>query len=952
MKVDHCYSDIGCFPLGQEFYHPKHRPINVRPWHRRLIKTEFELYNAQHPDGFILRPWNKLNLIESNFDPLLETKIIVPGWLDNIKRAVWVLKLKDAFQWLWHPVNIIVVDWRNFTPYTIATANTRVVGAELANLLKFIENELNYDRSYYHIIGHSLGAHIGGYCGDRIAGLGRITALDPARPFFQGMPKVVRLDRGDAKFVDAIHSDFTPENAIFLIMSYGMTTPVGHLDFYPNGPPLLQPGCLRDTLLSVRNGIRKGLEHSSLSVAFLESLRYLTACDHQRSHEWFIESITNRQCLFVGVRCNEFDGLINGQCTCDNSPSACAIMGIHADQMYINNAHQDLWPLRNTHREPDYNINNLGRHHHHHHHHHEPLLPPHISIPSPQLPPTPPTLISTHLQDLERFFTGEQLIRPQTIGTRDDIYAEMKHQASMLRQPPQIKNAFLDELANDLETLRDEPLLQYLRANLLGQPTTFRNDYVNVNDNDNDSDNLVKRQDFIKQDIEYMFDSQVNQHDRNSINEHPKLMSDLDRDIEQWYEGSSRWFLKTNSRPNYCANQYQILVYLGPLKSSRGFRRIRANLIISIIGSRGQLMNQRFIPRSANLDSFTMQPFFVLLESSYSLGNIVSVAIGWEARLDPDPVQATISFQSPNLLTNIQSAIPAYHARHPLLSETAKYDYSSAFKWNQPAPASQYIARKMDDQPQSKTLYQNLEGKGITNQRSHLSRKINSILSRSGGSEPANMATITKRSSIDDSLLMEIDNRANELCSQDGMKYTQHCQMTSEQEDPFPMLSRDSINTFLSPNDENFMDISDEMIMMDQDRDGEQEQEEPRLSIPIEQFYNGDNEQQLTGNADHVDFIKEFLAEPKLKAELHNIGADLNNHDAEDSIVITEVRVSPLQAHYGKNGPIKVGKTFCPPHQNYKLGRDQTIKLRPSLIGKCRLQNGPHPLSRPMEVLV
>lgn len=909
MKVDHCYSDIGCFPLGEEFYHPVHRPINVRPWHRRLIKTEFELYNAQHPNGYTLRPWNKVNLIESNFNPLLETKIIIPGWLDNIKRALWVLKLKNAFQWMWHPVNIIVVNWRNFTPYTIATANTRVVGAELANLLKFIENQLNYDRSYYHIIGHSLGAHIGGYCGDRIPGLGRITALDPARPFFQGMPKVVRLDRGDAKFVDAIHSDFTPENAIFLIMSFGMTNPVGHLDFYPNGPPLLQPGCLRDTLLSVRNGIQRGLEHSSLSIAFLESLRYLTACDHQRSHEWFIESITNRQCLFVGVRCNEFDGLINGQCNCDNSPSACAIMGIHADQMYINNAHEDLWPLRNTNRRPNFNNNN---------HHHYPRRRP----PPTQLFPTPP-LISANLQDSESYFFREPIIRPQLVtGMKHDIYVEMKHQASRIREPPQLKNVFLNELENDLESLRDEPLLEYLKANLLTQPAFLS---PNINEN------LVKRQDFIRDDIEYMFESQVDPNPNYPMNEHPKLMSDLDRDIEQWYEGSSRWFLKTNSRPNYCANQYQISVYLGPLKSRHSLKRIRANLIISIIGSRGQLMNQRFIPRSANLDSFTMQPFFVLLEGSYSLGNIVSVAIAWEARIDPDPVRATVSFQSPMLLNNIQSAIPVYRVQHPLLSETAKYDYSDAFRWNQPHSSSHYIARKMDENqlPKLKAINVNLDRDSNT-QQSYLSRRTDSMSS----SSVAAKAKLSKRSTMDDNLLMEIDAKtADEICSQDPLKDAQHCQMIGEKIDPLSLLSSssDSIDALLSPVDDSQMSISEEI---------DREQEDIKAYVPKGQHNIMFNEQD-TEKTYHLNFIEEFLAEPKLKAELHNIGFDPNDRDEENSIVITEVRVSPLQANYGKNGPIKVGKVFCPPYQNYKIRQDQTIKLRPSLIGKCRLQSRP-----------
>lgn len=57
-----------------------------------------------------------------------------------------------------------------------------------------------------------MGAHIAGYAGEKLKAqrkrkLGRITALDPAQPLFQGMPDFVRLDRGDANFVDVIHTD-------------------------------------------------------------------------------------------------------------------------------------------------------------------------------------------------------------------------------------------------------------------------------------------------------------------------------------------------------------------------------------------------------------------------------------------------------------------------------------------------------------------------------------------------------------------------------------------------------------------------------------------------------------------------------------------------------------------------------------------------------------------------
>lgn len=79
--------------------------------------------------------------------------------------------------------------------------------------------------------GHSLGAHICGYAGRHFHHLTnkkvpRITGLDPARPCFNEGERLNGLQRGDADFVDVIHS-----NAGIL----GLKNPIGDVDFYPNG---------------------------------------------------------------------------------------------------------------------------------------------------------------------------------------------------------------------------------------------------------------------------------------------------------------------------------------------------------------------------------------------------------------------------------------------------------------------------------------------------------------------------------------------------------------------------------------------------------------------------------------------------------------------------------------------------------------------------------------------
>jgi pancreatic triacylglycerol lipase len=70
-----------------------------------------------------------------------------------------------------------MVDWSkgNGFPYTQASANTQVVGAEIALFIKYMIKNYGVKAADFHIIGHSLGSHVAGYAGKQIVGLGRIS---------------------------------------------------------------------------------------------------------------------------------------------------------------------------------------------------------------------------------------------------------------------------------------------------------------------------------------------------------------------------------------------------------------------------------------------------------------------------------------------------------------------------------------------------------------------------------------------------------------------------------------------------------------------------------------------------------------------------------------------------------------------------------------------------------
>ncbi|GBN04746.1 Inactive pancreatic lipase-related protein 1 [Araneus ventricosus] len=209
--------------------------------------------------------------------------------------------------------NVFIVDWTDYNgmPYEQAVANTRVIGAIIAKIVNFLVKQVGISPQSVHLIGHSLGAHIAGYAGERIRNLGRITGLDPAGPYFRGTDPVVRLDPTDAGFVDIIHT-----NAADSIFSgLGMTDAIGHMDFYPNGGSK-QPGCANAT------GDEAPPANDPTAIFGKHK------CDHMRANRYFMASV-NPSCRFQSVYCNSYADFQSGKC---RSSSNVSPMGMHAEK--------------------------------------------------------------------------------------------------------------------------------------------------------------------------------------------------------------------------------------------------------------------------------------------------------------------------------------------------------------------------------------------------------------------------------------------------------------------------------------------------------------------------------------------------------------------------------------------------------------------------------------------
>ncbi|KAL3869627.1 hypothetical protein ACJMK2_042292 [Sinanodonta woodiana] len=296
---DVCYNEIGCFSSARPFSNAlRHLPMPPSD-----IDVKYKLFTNQNPDSPQILTNDADVIRSSNFNGNKDTKFIIHGYKHSTSNP-WDINMKDAILER-DDVNVILVDWvkgARITNYAQVVANTRVVGALLALLMKTLANETegNYLRRM-HLIGHSLGAHVAGYAGERARGTGRITGLDVASLFFKGTEPIVRLDASDAEFVDVIHTNGR---------GFGMKSSLGHVDFYVNGG-LNQPGCENKYLNMFMQLFYR--QYNEIGKAI--------ACSHMRVLKLFIESI-NSNCQFMSYPCQ----------TCTTCGKGCAVMGYDAQQ--------------------------------------------------------------------------------------------------------------------------------------------------------------------------------------------------------------------------------------------------------------------------------------------------------------------------------------------------------------------------------------------------------------------------------------------------------------------------------------------------------------------------------------------------------------------------------------------------------------------------------------------
>uniref|UniRef100_A0A1I8JH39 Lipase domain-containing protein n=1 Tax=Macrostomum lignano TaxID=282301 RepID=A0A1I8JH39_9PLAT len=301
-----CYDGLGCFSTRGNFYDSVNRPIQVLPQDPDRIRLTFALYTRRNVNT-------------------AQNLIVIHGFTGN-GNSDWNQSMKRALL-NEGDYNVIQLDWSRGSgfPFTQATANTRVVGALVAQFIVWLESNFGANRENFHLIGHSLGAHVSGYAGERLntrnKKLGRISGLDPAGPYFENTHPEVRLDPTDAPFVDAIHTDGDSTLSIIKLSGgFGLMQPVGHVDFYPNGGKS-QPNCNEPPSGSV-GGIIGGTV-------------WRMTCSHNRVQQVMVSTILNPRKNYRAYPCSSYEDFKAGRCrTCGTT--GCASMGIRAGEWNPN----------------------------------------------------------------------------------------------------------------------------------------------------------------------------------------------------------------------------------------------------------------------------------------------------------------------------------------------------------------------------------------------------------------------------------------------------------------------------------------------------------------------------------------------------------------------------------------------------------------------------------------
>lgn len=241
---------------------------------------------GEQPDARVTKFSNSKELRASGFNPKSKTYILVHGFRGSgLARQHWAVDIKDLILDR-SKANVFYADWSHHArtlSYTRALDRIAEIAEDLYTIL------LNYQATFpqfkvseVHVIGHSLGGHIGGLLGQLMNGeLDQITALDPPGFLLTTVEPNVKLSQDDAKYVIAYHTDSD---------RFGTSMILADRDVFFNGGSN-QPNCA--SLLPSLCDHRQATKFSSVYMGSCMMVAYLCSNYSQYLGNSLCYSVTN-----------------------------------------------------------------------------------------------------------------------------------------------------------------------------------------------------------------------------------------------------------------------------------------------------------------------------------------------------------------------------------------------------------------------------------------------------------------------------------------------------------------------------------------------------------------------------------------------------------------------------------------------------------------------------------
>ncbi|XP_046803013.1 vitellogenin-1-like [Lucilia cuprina] len=161
---------------------------------RKLVQAYMQRYNGEHPE-----PANvKYEDSSENRNPSSSEEDYSTSWKSKSNKP-------DG--------NLVIIDLGsslpNFKAY--ATLDIEETGDKIGDILVQLTDKADVPQEIIHVIGSNIAAHVAGaaarqYTRETGHQLRRVTGLDPSKIYAKKSQSLTGLARGDAEFVDAIHT--------------------------------------------------------------------------------------------------------------------------------------------------------------------------------------------------------------------------------------------------------------------------------------------------------------------------------------------------------------------------------------------------------------------------------------------------------------------------------------------------------------------------------------------------------------------------------------------------------------------------------------------------------------------------------------------------------------------------------------------------------------------------